>query len=84
MTFICDRIAVILSDDGVPLEFSWKGNGHRIAEVERRWQEYGLPKSGFLQRQTWLLRRHRLYFQVQAEGGRRLQIYLDRGSKGSC
>jgi hypothetical protein len=83
MTFICERIKVIRSEGGIPSEFVWNAEHFPIFKVEKSWQEYGLPQSGSPKRQVWRLRRHRNYFQVLTEGGRRFQIYLDRGSTGA-
>lgn len=83
MMFICEKIKVVRSEEGMPREFIWNAERYLILKVEKRWQEYGLPQSGSPKRQVWRLRRHRNYFQVLTEGGRRFQIYLDRGSTGA-
>lgn len=83
MTFIGEKISVIRSEEGRPIEFSWNSERHVIRKIEKQWQEYGLPQSGSPKRQTWRLRRHRNYFQVLTEEGRRFRIYLDRGSQGT-
>ena len=60
-----------------PTAFSFGGERHAVARILASWQDFGFPDDG--RRHTWRQRRHRTYYRVETDGGRRFEIYYDRG-----
>lgn len=60
-----------------PVAFTWRGEEFRIAEVLTGWHDYGFP-AGSPRKKNFRMRRHRNYYVVRTETGRRFEIYLDR------
>ena len=60
-----------------PVSFTWRGEAFRIEKILRSRQDWGFP-AGAPRRKNWRVRRHRNYFEVQTEGNRFFEIYMDR------
>ena len=60
-----------------PTAFAFGGERHAIARTLASWQDFGFPNDG--RRHTWRQRRHRTYYRIETDDGRRFEIYYDRG-----
>jgi hypothetical protein len=64
-------------EPATPVSFHWREQEFRVEKILRIWYDWGFPP-GSPRRKTFRLRRHRTYFQVQTEGERVFELYLDR------
>ncbi|MHA2426845.1 MAG: DUF6504 family protein [Candidatus Hermodarchaeia archaeon] len=69
--FIGERIDVEVIELEKPVSFTWRNQQYKIVEIEASNRRLDL-------RSTWYRRKHRDYFIVQVEEGRRFEIYRHR------
>ena len=69
--FIGERILVDVVDLEKPVSFTWRNQKHKIIEIEASDRRLDLQS-------TWYRRKHRDYFIVKIEGGKRFEIYRHR------
>jgi hypothetical protein len=69
--FIGERITVEVIELEKPVSFTWRNRQYKIVEIEASNRRLDL-------RSTWYRRKHRDYFLVQVEDGRRFEIYRHR------
>ncbi|MFX1576829.1 MAG: DUF6504 family protein [Promethearchaeota archaeon] len=69
--FIGERIIVEVKDLEKPVSFTWRKKHYKILEIEASNRRLDL-------RSTWYRRKHRDYFIVQVEDGRRFELYRHR------
>jgi hypothetical protein len=78
MALYSEEIRVVCEGEPLrPVSFTWRDEQFRIATILRSWHDHGFP-AGAPRRKNWRMRRHRNYYEVLTEGGRRFEIYLDR------
>jgi len=79
-SFIGEEIEVQPGECYPQLEwFDWRGERYEVAKVVAAWQDSGFAK--WLKRPRWWQRHHRNFYQIETGGGRRFEIYCDRGAK---
>lgn len=69
--FIGERIIVEVIDLEKPISFTWRNKHYKILEIEASNRRLDL-------RSTWYRRKHRDYFIVRVEDGRRFELYRHR------
>jgi hypothetical protein len=69
--FIGERISVEVVDLEKPVSFTWRNKEFKIVEIEASDRRLDL-------RSTWFRRKHRDYFIIKVEGGKRFEIYRHR------
>ncbi|MFX1319639.1 MAG: DUF6504 family protein [Promethearchaeota archaeon] len=69
--FIGERISVDVVDLERPVSFTWRNQKYNIVEIEASDRRLDL-------RSTWYRRKHRDYFIVKVEDGKRFEIYRHR------
>jgi len=58
-----------------PVALSFDQQTYKIIRIIRQWEEHTLGK-------PWWSRKHRVWYELELDGGNHYQIYWDRGASG--
>ncbi len=63
-----------------PMVVIWKGKRYPVHTVLSYWEDHGFGEAP-PKRKKWFHRRHRVYYHLKMDDGRKFEIYWDRGTK---